>query len=213
MKTKICCILDAAEARIAAHEGADWYGLVGPMPSGPGVLSLDEAKGIATSPRFSARPILLTSAETADLILAEANFVGVDAVQVVRHIPPEEAAGLKASDLYYVQVIHVAGPEALALIDVYAPYCDAFLLDSGQPSRDAFGGTGQTHDWDVSAEFVRRADRPVYLAGGLNAGNVGRAIRTVRPHGVDICSGVRRDRKLEPALLSAFMEEVRRASA
>lgn len=213
MKTKICCISDAAEARIAAHKGVDWFGLVGPMPSGPGVLSLEQAKRIATSGPFPARPILLTSAERAEAILAEVDFVGVDAVQVVRHIPSEEAARLKTSDLYYVQVIHICGPEALALIDVYAPHCDAFLLDSGRPSHEAFGGTGQTHDWSVSAEFVRRADKPVFLAGGLNPENVGRAIRMVRPYGVDICSGVRRHRKLDPALLSAFMEEVRKASA
>jgi phosphoribosylanthranilate isomerase len=213
MKIKICCILDAAEARIAAHNGADWFGLVGPMPSGPGVLSLEQAKDIAALHRGSARPILLTSAERAEAILDEVDFVGVDAVQVVRHIPAEQAAQLKASDLYYVQVIHVCGPETLELIDVYAPYCDAFLLDSGRPSSDAFGGTGQTHDWSVSAEFVRRADKPVFLAGGLNPGNVGTAVRAVRPYGVDICSGLRPDRKLDPALLSAFIEEVRKASA
>jgi phosphoribosylanthranilate isomerase len=137
----------------------------------------------------------------------------VDAVQVVRHISSEEATRLKASDLYYVQVVHVEGPETLALIDVYAPHCDAFLLDSGKPSSDAFGGTGQTHDWSISAEFVRRADKPVFLAGGLNPKNIGGAIRMVRPYGVDICSGLRPQRNLDPALLSAFMEEVRRASA
>jgi phosphoribosylanthranilate isomerase len=212
MKTKICCISDAAEAKIAAQTGADWYGLVGPMPSGPGVLSLEQARDIATSCRFSARPILLTSAECAKAILAEADFVGVTAVQVVRHIPAKEAAELRASHLQYVQVVHVCGPETLALIDVYAPLCDAFLLDSGRPSRDALGGTGQTHDWSVSAEFVRRADKPVFLAGGLNPSNVSAAIRKVRPYGVDICSGIRRHGALDPALLSAFMEEVRKAS-
>lgn len=183
------------------------------MPSGPGVLSLEQAKGITTSCRSFARPILLTAAERAEAILAEADRVGVDAVQVVRHLPSEEAARLKTSDLHYVQVIHVSGPEALAFIDVYAPHCDAFLLDSGRPSSETFGGTGQTHDWSVSAEFVRRADKPVFLAGGLNPENVGKAIRTVRPYGVDICSGIRFDRKLDPELLSAFMEEVRKASA
>jgi phosphoribosylanthranilate isomerase len=212
MKIKVCCISDAAEARIAAQKGADWLGLVGPMPSGPGVLSLEQAKEIAASCNFSTRPILLTSAERAEVILAEADFVGMDAVQVVRHIPSDEAALLKASDLYYVQVIHVGGPEALALLSVYAPHCSAFLLDSGRPSRDTFGGTGQTHDWSISAEFVRRADKPVFLAGGLTPTNVSRAIREVRPYGVDICSGIRRHRKLDPALLSAFIEAVEEAS-
>lgn len=73
------------------------------------------------------------------------------------------------------------------------------------------GGTGQTHDWSVSAEFVRRSDKPVFLAGGLNPKNVSMTIRKVRAHGVDICSGIRRHRKLDPALLYAFIEEVRKA--
>lgn len=213
MKIKICCILDATEARIATHNGADWFGLVGPMPSGPGVLSLEQAKEIAALHQGSARPIFLTSAERAEAILAEVNFVGVNAVQVVRHIPAQQASRLKTGELCYVQVIHVCGPEVLELIDIYAPHCDAFLLDSGRPSSDTFGGTGQIHDWSVSAEFVRCADKPVFLAGGLTPGNVGTAIRTVRPYGVDICSGVRLDRELDPALLSTFIEEVRKASA
>ena|SRR5687767_11629128 len=104
MKTKVCCISDTAEALIAAQKGADWIGLVGPMLSGPGVLSLEQAKGIATSCRFSARPILLTSADRAEAILADADFVGVDAVQVVRYITSEKAARLKTSDLHCVQV-------------------------------------------------------------------------------------------------------------
>lgn len=214
MKTKICCISDAAEAQLAAQNGADWLGLVGPMSSGPGVLSLEQAKQIILFfSRSSARPILLTSAEHAGAILAEADFVGVDAVQVVRHIAAEEAAQLKASDLYYAQVIHVSGPEALELIDIYAPYCDAFLLDSGKPSRDSFGGTGQVHDWNISAEFVRRTQKPVFLAGGLNPENISEAIRRVRPYGIDICSGIRRHNRLDPALLSDLMMEVSKASA
>ena len=213
MKTKICCISDVGEARMAAQVGADWFGLVGPMPNGPGVLSLERARDIASSCRLSARAILLTSAGDADAIQAEADVVGVDAVQVVRHISGQEAARLKGGGLHYVQVIHVDGPEALALIDVYAPHCDAFLLDSGRPAQETLGGTGQVHDWSISAEFVRRADKPVFLAGGLRPENVGRAIDTVRPYGLDICSGVRQRKKLDPALLGAFMSEVRRASA
>lgn len=198
---------------MAAAAGADLLGLVGPMPSGPGVLSLKGARSLARTDCPGATPILLTSAETAEDIGADAEYVGVGAVQVVRHIAACEAAKLCASPVEYIQVIHVEGPEALELIETYAPHCDAFLLDSGKPSLATLGGTGDTHDWRISAKFVRHAPKPVYLAGGLNPDNVGAAIRQVQPSGLDICSGLRPEGRLDPARLSAFMDAVRSANA
>lgn len=211
IRIKICCISTAKEAQLAEGAGADLLGLVGPMPSGPGVLDHDAAAEIAGTHRGVAAPVLLTSSETCDAITADAGKVGVGHVQIVRHIAPKEAEHLARAGLVYIQVIHVEDESALDLIAVYAPYCDFFLLDSGRPSRNALGGTGRTHDWSVSAEFVRRAPRPVFLAGGLSPDNIREAIETVRPFGVDICSGVRRAGKLDPALLQSYVSSVRRA--
>jgi len=190
---------------MAAGAGTDLLGLVGPMPGGPGVLTLDEARAIAPVVPPPARAILLTSSETAEGIVADAAHAGVTAVQVVRHIAAREARALGASRLHYVQVIHVEDAGALDLIDIYGTRCDAFLLDSGHPASGELGGTGRVHDWAVSAEFCRRAPRPVFLAGGLAPGNVADAVARVRPAGVDICSGLRRNGKLDPGLLAAFM--------
>ena len=88
----------------------------------------------------------------------------------------------------------------------------AFLLDSGRPALPTpeYGGTGRTHDWSVSAEFVRRSPHPVFLAGGLSAANVGEAMKTVGPFGLDVCSGVRTDGRLDRDKLEAFIDAVRR---
>ena len=112
-----------------------------------------------------------------------------------------------------IQVIQVEGPEALGLIPRYAPHVQAFLLDSGRPNAPTpqYGGTGMTHDWDISAEFVRTSPRPVYLAGGLSADNVGEAIHRVRPFAVDLCTGVRTDGRLDEMKLAAFMRAVHQA--
>jgi phosphoribosylanthranilate isomerase len=68
------------------------------------------------------------------------------------------------------------------------------------------GGTGRRHDWAVSRAIVERvAPLPVYLAGGLHAGNAAEAVRTVRPFGLDVCSGVRTDGRLDPARAAAFV--------
>jgi phosphoribosylanthranilate isomerase len=70
------------------------------------------------------------------------------------------------------------------------------------------GGTGRVHDWRISRRIREVSRVPLYLAGGLNAGNVAEAIAMVQPHGVDICSGVRTDGKLDAAKLRAFFQAV-----
>jgi phosphoribosylanthranilate isomerase len=107
-----------------------------------------------------------------------------------------------------VQVIHVLDEasvdEALAL----AEEADALLLDSGNPSLDVkiLGGTGKVHDWTLSRRIVEQSPIPVFLAGGLHAGNVQRAIEAVGPFGLDLCSGVRTNGLLDPAKLEAFFK-------
>jgi phosphoribosylanthranilate isomerase len=95
-----------------------------------------------------------------------------------------------------------------------APDVDAILLDSGRPTARVpeLGGTGRVHDWEVSRRVVGAVDRPVWLAGGLNPDNVADAIATVRPFGVDVCSGVRTDGGLDPVKLEAFVRAVAAAA-
>lgn len=84
-----------------------------------------------------------------------------------------------------------------------------FLLDAY--SDRAYGGTGLRADWDVAAEAAKVA--PIILAGGLTAENVGKAIRKVRPYGVDVSSGVEaRPGKKDPAKISAFINSAKLAS-
>ena len=212
-RVKICCIASPAEAALAAAHGADLLGLVGPMPTGPGPITEAEAAQIADGAPPWATPVLLTARETAEEIAAHAAQARVRAVPIVSHVPPRELERLAAAapGLGRIQVVHVEDDGALDLIAAYAPHITAFLLDSGRPSARELGGTGRVHDWRVSAEFVRRAPRPVFLAGGLTAQNVGEAIRRVRPFGVDLCTGVRINGALDPGLLSAFIGAVESA--
>jgi len=211
IRIKICCISSPEEAKLASTVGADFLGLVGPMPSGPGILDHRAAREITDGHSGNGKPILLTSSTTATEIAVDARRVAVDHVQVVRHIDRIEAKKLSALPLAYFQVIHVEDENALGLIETYGDYCDAFLLDSGKPSRNTLGGTGETHDWNISAEFVRRASKPTFLAGGLTPDNVTDAIRQVRPDGIDICSGVRNSGALDAALLTAFVSAAKAA--
>ncbi len=197
---------------MAIAAGADAVGLVGAMPSGPGPIPDDLIARIAASVPPPVTAVLLTSAETAVEIAGQAIAAGVGAVQIVRHLDPAEAAKLPAllPNVRRLQVIHVEDESALTLIPRYAPHADAFLLDSGKPSaaRVTLGGTGDVHDWAISARFVVASPLPVFLAGGLKPGNVGEAIRVVRPFGVDVCSGLRVADRLDPVRLADFMAAV-----
>jgi phosphoribosylanthranilate isomerase len=214
-RIKICCIESHLEASMAVRAGADAIGLVGEMPSGPGVIGDALAADIASALAVPVASFLLSARTTGSELADHANACGTQAIQVVKHIEPTAHRELarEAPRVRRVQVIHVEDAASLGLMDAYASYVDAYLLDSGSPNTHEFGGTGRTHDWSISAEFVRRSKRPVFLAGGLHARNVAAAIATVRPYGVDVCSGVRTGGALDESKLHAFVRAVYEADA
>jgi phosphoribosylanthranilate isomerase len=83
---------------------------------------------------------------------------------------------------------------------------DALLLDSGRPQAriQELGGTGRVHDWSLSQRIVAEVSRPVFLAGGIRPENAAEAYRQVRPFGIDLCTGVRRDGRLDPERLGGL---------
>src|SRR4029453_1900562 len=98
-----------------------------------------------------------------------------------------------------VQVIHVTGSESVDEAIAVAPHVDAILLDSGNQSLaiKELGGTGRAHDWRISRKIRETIGKPLFLAGGLKPDNVAEAIETVQPFGIDVCSGVRTDGRLD----------------
>ena len=216
-RIKVCCIASLEEAEEAIHLGADAIGLVGEMPSGPGVIDDKLACAIAAGVPPPVAAFLLTSRVSGAAIADEVRACGTTAVQVVRHVAPEEHVTLMQClpAVRRVQVIHVEDASALELIRQYEPFVHAFLLDSGRPSAAVaeLGGTGRVHDWAISREVVRRAAVPVFLAGGLSAENVAQALELVRPFGVDVCSGVRTQGVLDSMKLRSFIAAVRHADA
>lgn len=214
-RIKACCMASIAEMQMAVAAGVDAVGLVARMPSGPGPIADDLIADIAATVPPPITAFLLTSETRADAIVDHVRRTGAPVVQIVSHIDPAEAARLAQllPHTRRVQVIHIEGDAALAMIADYAPHVHAFLLDSGRPgaATPTLGGTGDVHDWAISARFVAASPRPVFLAGGLNAANVAAAIAQVRPFGVDVCSGIRSVGALDIAKLNAFVAAVRQA--
>lgn len=211
-RVKICCISSVAEAQQAIRCGASALGLVGAMPSGPGVISDEQIRVIAQRVPPPVATFLLTSETDARLVVAHQRRVRTNTVQMVDALAEGAYQEIRdaLSGVKLVQVIHMVDEasvdEALAL----AEQVDALLLDSGNPSLAVkeLGGTGRVHNWQLSRQIREQASKPVFLAGGLHAGNVREAIETVEPFGLDLCSGVRTNGQLDERKLEAFFEAI-----
>jgi phosphoribosylanthranilate isomerase len=212
-RIKICCIANVEEAHMAIAYGADALGLVSAMPSGPGPIPDERIAEIARVVPPPIATFLLTCSQDADAVIAQQRATGVNTLQLVDRFPLEGYARLRSAlpGIAIVQVIHVSGPESVDEAVEVAPHVNALLLDSGNLSLaiKELGGTGRTHDWAISRMICESVTTPVFLAGGLNAGNVAEAIRQVRPFGVDLCSGVRTNGRLDPVKLDLFLRAVR----
>jgi phosphoribosylanthranilate isomerase len=208
-RVKICCISSAEEASLAVRYGASALGLVSTMPSGPGVIADNLIREIATTVPPGVAAFLLTSAQDAEAIIAQQRHAGVNTLQICDRLTGGSYEDIRAAlpGIKLVQVIHITGPESLDEARMVATQVDAILLDSGNQSLTVkeLGGTGRVHDWTISRTIRAAIDIPLYLAGGLNAGNVTEAIDAVGPFALDICSGVRTDGWLDEAKLGAFM--------
>jgi phosphoribosylanthranilate isomerase len=212
-RIKICCIQSEGEARLAIAHGADALGLVGTMPSGPGPIDDELIARVAAEVPPPVATFLLTSETEADAIIAHARRCRTNTLQLVDRVADQVYPRLRQAlpGVKLVQVIHVAGDEAVAEAIAAAEHADALLLDSGEPHAaiKVLGGTGRVHDWAVSRRIVAAVPCPVFLAGGLRSDNVAAAIATVRPFGIDVCTGVRRgDYSLDPEKLEAFVAAV-----
>jgi phosphoribosylanthranilate isomerase len=214
-RLKVCCIASVEEARLAIRHGADALGLVSAMPSGPGVIAEDRIAEIAAAVPPPVATFLLTSLQDADAIIAQQRRCRTNALQLCDALPDGPHARLRAAlpGVALVQVIHVEGEDSVDEALAVAPHVNALLLDSGRPgaATKVLGGTGQTHDWAHSRAIRDRASVPVFLAGGLRAKNIGAAVRQVAPFGVDLCTGVRTDGRLDETKLRAFVEALHAA--
>lgn len=214
MKTrvKICCISSKEEAQQAIKYGASGLGLVGNMPSGPGIIGDDLIKDITQIIPPTLASFLLTSETTSEKIIQHYKKVYTNTIQLVDELKNEEYQILR-NELPWVklvQVIHVIDENSVTEAIEKSQFVDAILLDSGNPNLQVkeLGGTGRTHNWAISKKIREEINIPLFLAGGLHPDNIREAIDVVQPFGVDICSGVRTDGKLDEKKLEAFFRAV-----
>ena len=211
-RVKICCIRSKSEARSAIQYGASALGLVGKMPSGPGIITDNLIFEIA---QFVPTPIdtfLLTSETNPDKIIKHQQRVKTNAIQIVDKLLSGTYADIRTAlpNIKLVQVIHVIDEKSVAEAIKLSEAVDYLLLDSGNPNAKIkkLGGTGRVHNWELSRAIREAIDIPLFLAGGLNHKNVQQAIEKVKPFGLDLCTGVRTKDKLDETKLEKFFNSL-----
>jgi phosphoribosylanthranilate isomerase len=178
------------DVEAAIDNGADAVGFVVGTPTARRNLQLDAARKLMRNVPILTSRIAVTT--TLNLKLLE---------RIYKTLTPD-ALQLHKYDQNTVRMLHRKNPELKIIISTpirdqqsifeaeeIAKSSDAIHADT--PSRVASGGTGETHDWKLTAQLRKRIyPHPLILAGGLNATNVRFAIRTVQPYAVDVSSGV-----------------------
>jgi len=216
---QVAGIADEREARMLIECGVDYLGFPVDVPvHHEGVTETDVAR-IIESIGLPDRVVLITYLERAEDIGALCRRAGAHIVQLHGDIEPSELEKLRrmAPGLRVIKSIIIGEPGRLdpgSDAAAMAAHVDAFITDTFDGSTGARGATGMTHDWEKSREVVERSPHPVILAGGLNPGNVQRAIRDVRPSGVDVHTGVEDTAgRKAPGLVRAFVSKARDAFA
>ena len=210
---KICGVSRIEDAQAVAGAGADYFGLVF-APSSRQVSPEAARRIVGALDDFQPRPRIVgvfvnTSASEVNQL---ADFCGLDMVQLSGDESWEYCRDIERP---IIKVVHVSGHEGADMVlkeisrgeSVLGADGFTCLLDTGV--KGSYGGTGKKFDWKLAGEVGQQW--PVIIAGGLDAENVGEAIKTARPWGVDVSSGVETGGSKDIARIEAFVRAVRRA--
>ncbi|MGE3912334.1 MAG: N-(5'-phosphoribosyl)anthranilate isomerase [Chloroflexota bacterium] len=205
-RVKICGIKTVEQAAVALEAGADFLGFIFYPPSHRYVKP--EAVGeivAACRTRFGDQTRWSAVGVFVDLPLEEVQGICQTAsLDYAQLCGSEDRAYAEALGVPVIRVVHVDGTgQPQASTDASDHGAVRVLLDT--KSDGQYGGTGETYPWPAVQALAGKA----FLAGGLTPGNVAEAIRTARPWAVDVSTGVETDRAKDPALIRAFISEVR----
>lgn len=198
MKIQIYTAQTVTEAETLAAVGVDHIGItpIATTPSLqglPGEIDWTTAVEIREALRGKAVCIALTVEITLDPIVEMVKAILPDVVHLCplrNTVLPADVVKLREqlpAEVKIMQAISVGGWDSVdeAVAYAHTGVIDFFILDTQAPDIAGIGASGHTHDWNISAEIVRRVGVPVILAGGLSPDNVAESIAAVKPYGVD----------------------------
>jgi phosphoribosylanthranilate isomerase len=194
---KICGITRVQDAKLASRLGAAAVGFVF-WPASPRYVAADTARSIAAELPANVMKVGVFVDDDVENVRRVMEVVGLDVAQLHGHETPDYCRRLGR------KIFKAVGVEGNGMVDISGFDPDVVLLvDTYDPAR--YGGTGRTVNWNAARELAMT--RPTILAGGLNAANIRLAVRSVRPYGVDVSSGVESAPGVkDPVRLRSFFE-------
>lgn len=207
---KICGITRPEDAALAAAAGADWIGLnFWPMSKRFVGADPGRARALAEAARLANEALAVVGVfvnQAVSEVVRTARDVGLDVVQLHGHESPAACAEVMAAGVRVIKAMALSSMDDVERLHAYPG--EAFLMDTPTPGH---GGSGRTFDWALARAAVATGKR-IFLAGGLDADNVARAVAEVSPHGVDVASGVESAPGIKDArLVRAFVAAARQA--
>jgi len=195
LKVKICGIKEDKDIKAIIGSDVDAVGfLVGQVHPSPDFILASTAGRLAKLLPPYITPVIVTHLDDVDEIMAIVEKTGITTIQLYGNNSLEDVKKLKdilpvSSKLIFA--VHIIDDKCSVDIMEYIRYIDSIIIDSFNEEKSQVGGTGLTHNWNISAKLVEELPIPIILAGGLNPDNVEKAIRLVKPYGVDANSGLR----------------------
>jgi phosphoribosylanthranilate isomerase len=225
VRVSVCAVRDEVDVEAVVAGGADAVGVL--------VLTrhrADDEVDLATARRLllAVPPYVgryaVTHSVDLDGLLRVINELPIDTLQIHDDAPRLVVERLRSQhpELRLIKAVHLRPrtngcahppersehhePLVFPAYEEYQDVVDALIVDTVDLAADRIGGTGRTHDWDVTAAIARDANRPLILAGGLTPYNVADAVRAVAPWGVNVNTGVEFGGRKDVALVRAFVD-------
>ncbi len=214
---QIAGVKNLAEAEMLISKGVRFIGFPLRLTVNAEDTTEAEAGDIIAKIRDKSFPVLITYLSNADEIIEFCNYLDVEIVQLHGDVEVDELAKLKlfAPKIKVIKSLVVKKDnigELRKIILQTQNYVDAYITDTYDPVTGAEGATGKTHDWKISKHLISFTEKPVILAGGLNADNVFSAVIEVEPSGVDSHTGVENAAgEKDPEKVEAFVNNALRA--
>jgi phosphoribosylanthranilate isomerase len=203
VRVKICGITNLEDAEAAIDFGADALGFVF-FKGSPRCVTLQQAEAIICKLPPFVTTVGVFVDETPEIIRSSIINAGIDVIQLHGEEKPEACGFSRRS----IKAIRIKSIDSLEPVKTFKSLVSAFLLDAY--ATDALGGTGLKFNWDIAVE-AKQFGR-IILAGGLTPENVADAILHVKPYGVDVSSGVEREKgKKDHQKMKLFIERAKGA--
>lgn len=224
-KAKICGTTNMEDVRLAAKEGADFFGAVIEVDFSPRSLTIEDAAALFEDPPIPGVALVF-------------RMENQRVETLIRKLNPFAVQFLDPADISFLKYLKQRLPELELWQSVHLPpegkdadfesFCktvaeytdagvDALIFDTVavMQGKTKFGGTGRISDWKLVKKLMDTIQSPVpaWLAGGIDPENVGDALDAVAPWGIDLCSGVEaRPGKKDPAKVKALMTVINEKS-